>query len=151
MSKPWGGIHPITIRETLYILTSHILCLQFHDAFATHFSPHQFKITTKGGCEAIIHGIICTLDLQPDSIVLQLDIANAFNSVSKGVIFQKLCEANGDIIQLIPFVYAFYAFCFTITITMMVMLWSSHLPWELINVQVYQNLFTMSPFFVFFI
>jgi hypothetical protein len=27
--------------------------------------------------------------------------------MSKGVIFQKLCEAGGDIIQCIPFVYAF--------------------------------------------
>jgi hypothetical protein len=30
--------------------------------------------------------------------------------MSKGVIFQKLCVASGDIIQLIPFVCAFYVF-----------------------------------------
>ncbi len=28
----------------------------------------------------------------------------------KGVIFQKLCTKIGDMIQLIPFVHAFYAF-----------------------------------------
>ncbi len=37
-------------------------------------------------------------------------MVNAFNSVSKGVIFQELCVASGDIIQLILFVHAFYAF-----------------------------------------
>jgi hypothetical protein len=30
--------------------------------------------------------------------------------MSKKVIFQELCEVSGDIIQLMPFVYAFYAF-----------------------------------------
>ncbi len=39
-------------------------------------------------------------------------MTNAFNSVSKRVIFQELHVVNGDIIQLIPFVCAFYAFEF---------------------------------------
>jgi len=37
-------------------------------------------------------------------------MANAFNSVSKGVIFQKFHATNGDIIQLILFFWALYAF-----------------------------------------
>jgi hypothetical protein len=37
-------------------------------------------------------------------------MANAFNLMSIGVIFQELHVASGDIIQLIPFVHAFYAF-----------------------------------------
>jgi len=52
--------------ETLYWLTSHTLCFQFHNVFATHFSPHQFGIVTKGGCEAIIHGIRCSLNFHLD-------------------------------------------------------------------------------------
>jgi hypothetical protein len=35
---------------------------------------------------------------------------NVFNSMSRGVVFQKLHVTNGDIIQLILFVCAFYAF-----------------------------------------
>jgi phosphotransferase system IIA component len=66
MTKPSNVIHPITMGEALYQLTSHILCFQFSDAFATHFSPHQFGITTKGGCEIMIHGIMCTLDFHPN-------------------------------------------------------------------------------------
>jgi hypothetical protein len=45
-----------------------------------------------------------------DYVVLQLDVANAFNLVSRGVIFQELYATCGDIIQIIPFVRAFYAF-----------------------------------------
>jgi hypothetical protein len=46
----------------------------------------------------------------PTKLFFYLDVANAFNSVSKRVIFQKLRVTNGDIMQLIPFVHAFYAF-----------------------------------------
>jgi hypothetical protein len=48
MTKLLGGIRPIAVGETLYRFTSQALCFQFHEAFATHFSPHQFGVTTKG-------------------------------------------------------------------------------------------------------
>jgi hypothetical protein len=89
MTKPLDGVHPILVEETLYRLTSCTLCFQFHDVFATHFSSHQFRVAIKGGCVAIIHGIRCTLDLYPNWVVLQLNVANAFNSISRGVIFKN--------------------------------------------------------------
>jgi hypothetical protein len=73
--------------ETLYRLTSLSFCLQFHEAFATHFSPHQFGIATKGGYEAIIHGTKCTMYLHPNWVVIKLNVVNAFNLVLRGVIF----------------------------------------------------------------
>ncbi len=78
MTKILGGIHPIAVGETLYRLTSRALCLQFHNTFVTHFSPHKFRVATKGSCETVIHGIMCTLELYLDWVVLQLDVANAF-------------------------------------------------------------------------
>jgi hypothetical protein len=105
-------IHLITIKETLYQLTSCILCLQFCNVFATHFSSHQYEVTTEGACEAIIHNIKCSLDFHPNWVILQLDMVDAFNLMSKRVIFQKVCVTSGDIIQLIPFVLTLYAFEF---------------------------------------
>jgi hypothetical protein len=110
MTKPLSGIRPITVGETLYQFTSHVLCLQFHDVFVTHFFPHQFGVTTKGGCETIIHGIWCTLNLHLNWVVLQLNVMNIFNLLSKGVIFQEFHALGEKIIQLIPFVRAFYEF-----------------------------------------
>jgi len=63
-------------------------------------------------------------------------MANAFSSVSRGVIFQELCIIGGDIIQLIPFICAFYAFKFlhfTIIVIVKVMSQSSHLPWGFVK------------------
>jgi hypothetical protein len=70
MTKPLGGIHPIVVGETLYRFTSDILCTQFCEIFATHFSPHQFRVATKGGYETIIHDIRCTLDLHLNWVIL---------------------------------------------------------------------------------
>jgi hypothetical protein len=41
-------------------------------------------------------------------------VANAFNLMSRGFIFQELCVVGGDIMQFIPFVRAFYAFEFSL-------------------------------------
>jgi hypothetical protein len=37
-------------------------------------------------------------------------MANAFNSVLKGIIFEELYVASGDITQFIHFVFVLYAF-----------------------------------------
>jgi hypothetical protein len=66
MTKFSGGVHPITMGETLYEFINHALCFQFHETFATHFSPHQFGVVIKGGYEVLIHNIKCTLDLHLD-------------------------------------------------------------------------------------
>jgi hypothetical protein len=112
MTKPLSGVCPIAMGEALYQLTSHDLCLQFREAFVTHFAPHQFGITTKGSYETIFHSIRCILDLHPNWVIFQLNVVSTFNLMSKGVIFQKLHAVGGDIIQFIPFVRAFYAFEF---------------------------------------
>jgi hypothetical protein len=44
----WNSSH--YSGESLYRVTSHVLCLWFHKTFTTHFSPHQFGVVTKGGC-----------------------------------------------------------------------------------------------------
>jgi hypothetical protein len=110
MTKPLGEICPIAVGETLYQLTSHTLCLQFCDSFAIHFSPHQFKVATKGNCEIIVHNIKCTLDFHLGWVIFQLDMANDFTSMSKGVILQEFHIIGGDIMQFILFVHAYYAF-----------------------------------------
>jgi hypothetical protein len=49
MTKPSSKVHPIAKGEAMYQFTGHTLCFQFCDVFVTHFTPHQFEVTTKGG------------------------------------------------------------------------------------------------------
>ncbi len=110
MTKPSNGVRLVAVKEPLYWFTNHALCFQFYDAFATHFFLHQFGVVMKDICEVIIHDIKCTLNLHLDWVILQLDMANVFNLVLRGAIFQKLYITCRNIIQFIPFVHAFYAF-----------------------------------------
>jgi hypothetical protein len=42
-------------------------------------------------------------------VVLQVDVANAFNTISKKVIFEELCIIGRQLFQLFLFVLSFYA------------------------------------------
>ncbi|KAL2634242.1 hypothetical protein R1flu_005721 [Riccia fluitans] len=109
LEKPSGGVRPIAVGEVLYRLVARSLGFQFWDALADHFSPLQFGVVMRGGCETIIHGLHATLDLHPDWVVLQVDIRNAFNTVSWEALFHELRVATGSLDQLFPFVRSFYA------------------------------------------
>jgi hypothetical protein len=57
MTKSLSGVCSIVVGEALYQLTSHVLCLQFCETFATHFSPHQFGVAIKGDYKIVFHGV----------------------------------------------------------------------------------------------
>jgi hypothetical protein len=57
----------------------------------------------------MVYGIQIVLNIHPDWVVLQMDVENAFNTISKKVIFEKLCVVGGQLFQLFLFVQSFYA------------------------------------------
>ncbi len=87
LAKPSGGIRLIIMGKMFYHLVSKVSCLQFCDAFIFHLSPYQFKVVVKSGCEVVFHGIWATLDGHHDWVVLQIHIANAFNTISHKTFF----------------------------------------------------------------
>ena len=109
LEKPSGGVRPIAVGEVFYRLVSQTLCAQLRSHFENLLSPHQYGVGVRGGCEMVVHGLRAVLDLHPDWIVFQVDIANAFNSVERSFIFFELRAAGGEISQLLPFVRAFYS------------------------------------------
>jgi hypothetical protein len=52
----------------------------------------------------MVHNIQVAWDVHPNSMLLQVDIANVFNIISLRIIFQKMCVSGGQLFQLIPFV-----------------------------------------------
>ncbi|KAL2629177.1 hypothetical protein R1flu_013863 [Riccia fluitans] len=109
LEKPSGGVRPIAVGEVLYRLVASSMGFQFREAVADHFSPLQFGMATRGGYETIIHGLWATLDLHPDWDIFQVDIKNAFNTVSREALFRELRAATGSLDKLFPFVHSFYA------------------------------------------
>jgi hypothetical protein len=100
------GVRPIAIAEVLQRLVSRSIAMQMRDAFQQFFSPLQFAVSTPGGCESIIAGIRALLNADPELLVLQADLANAFNEVDRTAIFEEL---RTHFPSLIPFIRLFYS------------------------------------------
>jgi hypothetical protein len=66
------------------------LVIQFKDISTKDFRLHQFDVRIHGGCEIMVHGVQTMLNLHPYWVVLWVNVHNAFNMVSRLVIFQHL-------------------------------------------------------------
>jgi hypothetical protein len=73
-----------------------------------HLSPHQFRISTLGGYDAIPFGIRTFFDLHLNWVMMQINIKHIFNNVSQVVIFRKLCDVGGTLANIVPFTRFFY-------------------------------------------
>lgn len=56
----------------------------------------------------MVCGIKCAFDLHPDWVVLQIDMDNALNHVSRRVMFQELRVVGSEITQLVLPILTFY-------------------------------------------
>jgi hypothetical protein len=137
MTKPLGGIHPIVMEETLYRLTSYVLCLPFHEAFATHFSPHQFGVATKDSYETIIHDIYAPQTFTPTRLFFSWTWKTLSIQNQKGSYFKNFMQPMGTSYNsslLFMHFINLTILCFIVIIIVTMMSQSSHLPWGFIKV-----------------
>jgi hypothetical protein len=55
--------------------------------YLVHLLAHQFGVLIRGGFKAMVHGIRVVLNVHPNSVVLQVDVENTFNSISHKAMF----------------------------------------------------------------
>lgn len=110
MAKPVDGgpdgVRPLAVGEVWHRLVARAVGIQCRERFREFFSPLQFGVSTPGGCEAVVAGIRACLDLEPETLVLQVDLANAFNEVDRVAMFDEL---RLHFPELLPFFRCFYA------------------------------------------
>ncbi|CAI6008075.1 unnamed protein product, partial [Closterium sp. NIES-65] len=70
-------------------------------------ASQQFGVGVTCGTEVVVRGVRRALADHPDWVVLQLDVANAFNSFHRDWMFQAL-QASPEFQCLIPFIGLFY-------------------------------------------
>ena len=58
--------------------------------FSTYFDPVQFGVGLPGGLEVVVHSLRAWLEVEPSFGVLQLDLQNAFNSVSRATVLSEV-------------------------------------------------------------
>ena len=105
LQKPDGGIRPICVGEILRRFASRLLLKKFRDQICHVLGASQ-ACMSKGGIEQTIFHAQEFLHRYPEGILVSLDLANAFNEVSRSSIRQALCK---DFQNLVPFYDAFYS------------------------------------------
>ncbi|CAI7750412.1 unnamed protein product [Closterium sp. NIES-53] len=106
LTKPGGGTRPIAIGESLTRLAAKTTLTLTAGAARDFFLPQQFGVAVPGGAEAIIHITQTYLTVNPGALVLQADLANAFNSISRAAISESL--RGSTLAPLLPLVKLSY-------------------------------------------
>ena len=95
-NKKTGGLRPIAVGNILRRLTSKLIARGVSDRMAPLLSPHQAGVCIKGGCEAVIHTVREAVVKNPDKWVLQVDLENAFNRVSRNHVLSEVANLLPD-------------------------------------------------------
>jgi hypothetical protein len=100
LTKKDGGLRPISMGETLRRLTGKAAAHQLRDATSAHLRPLQWGVNTSRGCATIAHTARDYLRRHPDHVLLKLDIANAFNSQSRGAFLTTVATSFPELLPL---------------------------------------------------
>ncbi|CAI5998528.1 unnamed protein product [Closterium sp. NIES-65] len=107
LSKPNGDVRPVAIGEVLPRILARALCISLRPAMVSYFLPcNQLGAGTRVGAEILTHSFRSALATHPDWCALQIDVANAFNSFHRNVMFDGLRESPFS--GMIPFLRVFY-------------------------------------------
>lgn len=107
LRKSSGGLRPIAIGYTWRRLASKCANAYAIPKVTSFLSPKQLGVGVPGGCEAAIHATRRFLgSMNPDSILVKLDLSNAFNSLHRD---SMLASVNEVIPELAAYCHLAYA------------------------------------------
>ena len=108
LSKPNnGGIRPIAVGELLVRIAGNAIARHQASAFSAFFAPNnQFGVACAAGTDAVFHLVRFLLSTSSDTICVQLDFKNAFNTISRSLIYSQL---QTHFPSLLPYFLARYA------------------------------------------
>ena len=96
LTKKDGGIRPIAVGSVYRRLASRLCARLVVSQTSDSLKPRQLGVGTPGGCEAAAHAArhfiygVDHADVEEVTILVKIDIKNAFNTVERPKIFSKL-------------------------------------------------------------
>ncbi|CAI5497873.1 unnamed protein product [Closterium sp. Naga37s-1] len=105
-AKPHGGTRPIAVGECLLRLVAKAALFLAAEKAREHFAPLQFGVAIAGGIEAAVHTARTYLEENTGAVALQIDLANAFNTVERAAVFEGLKGTTLEI--MVPLVRLSY-------------------------------------------
>ena len=93
LRKPNGPLRPVAVGETLRRLCSKVAVELVGSSVRTILEPVQVEVQTRARCEAVVHTTrqwTKTLRDDPDQVLVLIDLANAFNCVSRWAVLSAV-------------------------------------------------------------
>ena len=94
LRKKDGGLRPIAVGSVYRRLPCRIAAHHVADLLAPEFRPIQLGVGTRLGCEAAVHAarefMSKVTDESPPSVLVKVDVRNAFNSVRRDVMLKAI-------------------------------------------------------------
>ena len=112
---PAGAVRPIACGEAIRRLCARAVCFQKRSDFGSFFArpagaeeglqPVQLGVAVAGGADILVHTVQAALEQHPEWAYGTIDIANAYNEVSRAVIERELLAHFPDL-------WSFYKVCY---------------------------------------
>lgn len=107
-----NGIRPLVVSDVWYRILSRMVAKSVKQQAETVLAPLQVGVATKSACESIGHisylydaCMISQAGVGQDLSILSIDFVNAFNSISRGAIYDELCRSFPKLRPLFKFAY----------------------------------------------
>lgn len=102
-----GKIRPIAIGQCFYRIASSLSIRKIAPKLRSILKHHQYAVAVRAGCESAVHILQAILDLD-HSVLLSVDVANAFNSMDRAHVLESLYSHDdlSPIFQLADFAYS---------------------------------------------
>lgn len=88
--KPDGGTRPIAVGECITRFIHRAIATTVAQQIGHKLLPQQYAIGITAGCETIIHAVNALFARHPDGSLLETDIRNAYNEISRHAIVEQV-------------------------------------------------------------
>ena len=110
LRKKGGGLRPIAIGSVFRRIAAKIAVSNVSAAIGAELRPAQLGVATRNGCEAAVHAVRAYItdaarSSQP-TVIIKLDVSNAFNSVRRDVMLET---ARARLTSIYPLVWQAYS------------------------------------------
>ena len=105
LKRPGGGVRPIAISETGYRFAGVCALRTYGRGIGTRLVPLQVGVGTPGGTETAAHGLASGLAEDPETMVISVDMANAFNSIHRAAMFAAMQQSAQALLQMVQWAY----------------------------------------------
>lgn len=105
LQKPAGGVRPIAVGEVWYRLAGLCALEVVGREAGNSLAPLQVGCGTRGGVDAVAHGVATALAADPQNVLLTVDMQNAFNRVDRAAVYAAVKQRVPELLPVVQWAY----------------------------------------------